>query len=99
VTATASYTVTLKTHDGFAVPAGFTVALTGLPIGTSWKLQLISYAIDATGTAQSTYNLIITAQSNAVIGLYALDFKMTAITQGTTISHDVSTLQVEIATS
>jgi hypothetical protein len=55
--------------------------------------------IDVTGTAQATYNLVISVTSSTTVALYPFDFKMTAITQGATISHDVSGLQLEIASA
>lgn len=99
VNAVASYVVTLTAYDGFTVPAGFQTVVTGLPSGASWVLQLVSYTIDANGNAHTTYKLLITVQSTATVALSQFDFKMTATTQGTTVSHDVSGLQLDIVSS
>jgi len=99
VNATGSYLVTLSTHSGFTVPTGFVTTVTGLPSGASWVLQLVSYAIDSSGNAQTTYKLIITVRSTATVALSQFDFKMSATTLSTVISHDVSGLQLDIVSS
>jgi len=99
VNATASYVVTLSAHSGFTVPAGFVTTVTGLPSGTSWTLQMVSYAIDSSGNAQTTYKLIITVRSTATVALSQFDFKISASIQGTTVSHNVSGLQLDIVSS
>jgi hypothetical protein len=99
VTSIASYVVILKTHDGFTVPNGFATTVTGLPSNAGWSLQMVSYTVDASGTTQTTYNLVVSVTSTTTVALYPFDFKMTATIQGTTLSHDITGLQLEVATS
>jgi proteasome lid subunit RPN8/RPN11 len=90
------YTLTLSVHDRFTALQNFGFVVTGLPDGTSWKLELVSYRVDENDMATSVYNLVIKATATAPSGLYLFTVTVNAQTSGGTISHDVENLQLKL---
>lgn len=92
----ATYTLKLKVFDGFTVPNGFQISVTGLPDHTSWRLVLVDYRINENQLSEVTYNLVVKVESGAKTGLYLFSVKITAAVSGGTISHDKSNIQLKI---
>jgi len=92
----ATYSLNMKIYDGFTVPNGFQISVTGLPEHTSWKLVLVDYRISEEELSEVSYNLVVKVESGAKTGLYLFAVKITAATAGGTISHDKSNIQLKI---
>jgi hypothetical protein len=91
-----NYSLTLAVHDRFTALQNFGFVVTGLPTGTSWKMELVSYKIDENDLATSVYNLVIECTSSAPSGLFLLTVTVNAQTTGGAISHDVENLQLKL---
>ena len=76
------YTLTLSVHDRFTALQNFGFSVTGLPDGTSWKLELVSYKIDESDMAMSVYNLVIKVEASAPTGLFLFTVTVNAQTTG-----------------
>lgn len=98
-TTQAIYSVTLETYAGFSAPNGLNITVTGLPTKVSWQLVLVKTSVDSTNNVIANYNLVMTAQSGVAVGVYTLDFRVTAVTPTGTITHDVPNLQLQVSTS
>ena len=92
----ATYTMTMKVYDGFTVPNGFQISVTGLPEHTSWELVLVSHKISPDGLVEMVYNLVVNVESAAKTGLYLFSVKISAATSGGTITHEKSNIQLKV---
>ena len=90
------YTLTLSVHDRFTALQNFGFSVTGLPDGTSWKLELVSYKIDESNMATGVYNLVIKVEASAPTGLFLFTVTVNAQTTGGAIMHDVENLQLKL---
>jgi hypothetical protein len=72
--------------------------VTGLPDHTNWQLIQVDYRINAERTTQVTYNLVVNVEPQATTGLYLFAVNVSAATTGGTISHSVSSIQIDIET-
>ena len=92
----ATYTMTMDVYDGFTVPNGFQISVTGLPEHTSWQLVLVGHRISLDGLVEIVYNLVVKVESGTKTGLYLFSVKVTAATSGGTITHDKSNIQLKV---
>jgi len=94
----ATYSLVMNVYHGFNVPNGFKISVSGLPAYTSSELVLVDYKINQDDTATVTYNLVVIVQPRVTTGLYLFTVTISAATTGGTISHNQTSIQVEITT-
>ena len=91
-----TYTLELKTYDGFTAPNGFQISVNSLPAKATWKLVLVDYRIDKGQMADMKYDLVIDVESGTKTGLYLFSVVITVVRSDGTISHDVTNIQLKV---